>query len=103
MSNSKLADSLILALTVCALTACGEAHHEKSKIVAKPSEVPVVRAQELQLKRTLEIPGELRAFQNVAIEAKVQGYISWIGVDRGSKLKRNDKMLTIFCPELEEH
>jgi membrane fusion protein, multidrug efflux system len=75
------------------------AHNQKA---AKTDYVDVVKVQKLELKRQLEIPGELRAFQNVAIEAKVEGYVSWIGVDRGSKLKKNDKMLTIFCPELEE-
>jgi membrane fusion protein, multidrug efflux system len=106
-------NTVLFAITLL-LSACSEQHQttaaekvaaekvatEKS---AKDSEIRVVRVKELQLKRMLEIPGELRAFQNVAIEAKVQGYVSSINVDRGSKLKKGDEILTIFCPELLEH
>jgi len=64
--------------------------------------VKVVKVKEGFLDQVLTLPGELRAYQDVPIHAKVEGYISWIGVDRGSVLKKGDKMITIFCPELIE-
>lgn len=96
--------SITLLLMAASLGACGnQAARKEAVVVSEQSDIPVVKVQKLQLKRQLDIPGELRAYQNVAVEAKVQGYVSWIGVDRGSRLKQNDKILTIFCPELDEH
>jgi membrane fusion protein (multidrug efflux system) len=64
--------------------------------------IKVVKVKEGYLNENLTLPGELRAYQDVPVHAKVEGYISWIGVDRGSVLKKGDKMITIFCPELVE-
>jgi membrane fusion protein (multidrug efflux system) len=91
-------------VAILCLSGCGHGE-SKSKIEEKKSsitELSVVEVSSLPLHRMLEIPGELRAFQNVALKAKVEGYVSSIEVDRGSNLKRGAKILTIFCPELQE-
>jgi RND family efflux transporter MFP subunit len=64
--------------------------------------IPVVRATLFRLKNKIDVPGELTAFQNVAVHAKVQGFISSITVDRGSWVKKGQKLITIYCPELVE-
>lgn len=69
---------------------------------AKEQVLKVIKVTEGFLKESLTLPGELRAYQDVPIHAKVEGFISWIGVDRGSVLKKGDKMITIYCPELLE-
>jgi len=103
MLSRRMTAFLPIAISCC-LTACNQATVKRPEAAAvKDATVSVVRVAELQLKKNLEIPGELRAFQNVAVEAKEEGYISWMGVDRGSRVKRGDKILTIFCPELQEH
>ena len=38
--------------------------------------------------KDLRLPGELRAYQNVAIYPRVQGFVESINVDRGSIVKR---------------
>jgi len=65
-------------------------------------EVPVVKVQLLKLNRKLDLPGELQAFQNVPMHAKVEGFVSSIVVDRGSLVKRGQVLMTIACPELKE-
>ncbi len=62
----------------------------------------VVKAQLKDLKNQIDVPGELRAYQDVPIHAKVEGFVSWIGVDRGSWVKKGQKMISISCPELIE-
>ena len=64
--------------------------------------IPVVRARLYRLKNKIDVPGELTAYQNVAVHAKVQGFISSITVDRGSWVKKGQKLITIYCPELVE-
>jgi membrane fusion protein, multidrug efflux system len=79
-----------------ATVSSGKSQKEKLPIV------PVVAVQSLRLESKLDLPGQLLAYQDVPIHAKVEGYISWIGVDRGSIVKKGQKLITIFCPELDE-
>ncbi|MBX9720816.1 MAG: efflux RND transporter periplasmic adaptor subunit, partial [Candidatus Obscuribacterales bacterium] len=71
-----------------------------SSALAEPKLVVPIKREKLDVK--LELPGELLAFRDVPIHAKVEGYISWIGVDRGSQVKKGDPMIKISCPELGE-
>jgi len=89
-------------------TACGSktSTQQAARPVERQSDklptVAVVKVQQQKLHRELILPGELLAYQNVPIHAKVEGYIKWIGVDRGSVVKKGEKLLSIFCPELDE-
>jgi membrane fusion protein, multidrug efflux system len=62
----------------------------------------VVPVSKRHLKSMKQLPGQLLAFRDVAIQAKVEGYISWIGVDRGSAVKAGQQLIRISCPELDE-
>ena len=75
---------------------------KRSDSAARVPTVPIVKVESLRLSRELNLPGELLAYQNVPIHAKVEGYIKEINVDRGSVVKKGQKMVTIFCPELDE-
>src|SRR5438552_3619293 len=52
------------------------------------------------VERQLRLPGELRAYQDVAIYAKVQGFVETINVDRGSVVKRGQVLVRMSAPEL---
>ncbi len=100
-----------IALVSCTLlfSSCGkkQAANRESEMptISEEKQLPtitVVKVQKLKLNSQLKLPGELLAYQNVPIHAKVEGYIKWIGVDRGSIVKKGQEMITIFCPELEE-
>ncbi len=64
--------------------------------------VAVVPVKSEMLSHKLELPGELLAYQNVPVHAKVEGYIKDIYVDRGSFVKKGEVMISISCPELNE-
>lgn len=61
--------------------------------------VTIVEAHELN--RQLRLPGELQPFQEVAIYAKVQGFVETIAVDRGSVVKRGQLLARLRAPELD--
>jgi len=63
-------------------------------------ELPVVAVQSKILDRVDQIPGEIEAYQDVAIYPKVPGFIKWIGVDRGSIVKKGQLMMGLIAPEL---
>ena len=75
LSSSIRMIAIIGASASCFLAACNSNTakiENPSATPTKSAEVPVVRVQEQRLNKLLEVPGELRAFQNVAIEAKVE-------------------------------
>jgi membrane fusion protein, multidrug efflux system len=51
--------------------------------------------------RTVELPGEFLAFQKVAINARVAGYVEKVLVDRGSMVKQGDLLAELSAPELD--
>jgi membrane fusion protein, multidrug efflux system len=63
-------------------------------------EVPVVSVVSRAFERTLTLPGDLTAFQDVAIHARVQGFLQSIPVDRGSVVRRGALLARIDAPEL---
>jgi len=63
--------------------------------------VPVVAVVSRSVERTLPLPGDLLAFQDVAIHARVQGFLQSIPVDRGSVVRRGALLARIDAPELK--
>jgi membrane fusion protein, multidrug efflux system len=84
------------------MTVAQDSQSLKDKSAASTPTVTIVPIELKQLNEKLSLPGELEAYQNVPVHAKVEGFIKWIGVDRGSVVKKGDKLIVIFCPELEE-
>ena len=63
--------------------------------------VPVAAVVSRAVERTLPLPGDLLAFQDVAIHARVQGFLQAIPVDRGSVVRRGALLARIDAPELK--
>jgi len=103
MSRSWLFATVLLLATIC--SACHhnastktDGHAADGSAILKELVVPV---QLLQLNKKIDLPGQMLAYQDVPIHAKVEGFITWIGVDRGWVVKKGQKMITVYCPELE--
>ena len=61
--------------------------------------VPVVPVVSKTLFREDQLPGEIEAYQDVLIYPKIPGFVKWIGVDRGSVVKKDQLMATMYAPE----
>lgn len=69
-------------------------------VEAEPvEEIHAVQVVSKTLFREDQLPGEIHAYQDVAIYPKVPGFVKWIGVDRGSVVKKGQLMVTMFAPE----
>lgn len=90
----------VLLILVTMLSACSKHSLKENKDTSLKTEL-VAPVQSLQLNKELDLPGQMLAYQDVPIHAKVEGFISWIGVDRGSIVKKGQKLITVYCPELE--
>jgi membrane fusion protein, multidrug efflux system len=62
--------------------------------------IDVVRVVEQPLEVELSLPGELTAFQSVAIYPRVTGFVKTVTVDRGSSVRAGDVLATLEAPEL---
>jgi RND family efflux transporter MFP subunit len=52
------------------------------------------------LQKTITIPGDLTPYQAVNLNARVSGFVESLAVDRGSWVKRGQRLATISAPEL---
>ncbi len=62
--------------------------------------VDVVRVVSQRLNATVRLPGELRPYEAVAIYPKVTGFVKWMGVDRGSRVRSGQAIARLEAPEL---
>jgi membrane fusion protein, multidrug efflux system len=75
---------------------------QAERSAGQPAEQPVIVAPVVSrpLERTLPLPGDLQAFQDVEIHARVQGFLEHITVDRGSTVRRGAVLARVVAPEL---
>lgn len=60
----------------------------------------VTRVASQALCKTTTLPGTLTAFREVDVFPKESGFVEWIGVDRGSKVKTGEPIVRLIAPEL---
>ncbi|HEV2327061.1 MAG TPA: efflux RND transporter periplasmic adaptor subunit [Terracidiphilus sp.] len=85
------------------LAGCGSGVSAKavpSPQAPQPPSVDTVRVTSRQLNVSISLPGELQPFEEVRIFPKVSGFVNWIGVDRGSRVKRGQLLATLTAPEI---
>jgi membrane fusion protein (multidrug efflux system) len=90
---------LILALNVACRSSGGAAKPAETKPAAPPT-VTVTDVVSHELNRQLRLPGELQPYQDVMLYPKVQGFIEWIGVDRGSAVRSGQLLVRLSAPEI---
>jgi RND family efflux transporter MFP subunit len=72
---------------------------------ARNNAVPTVRTmtvEEDNAPRTIELPGNMAAFDTATLFARATGYISVRNVDIGSKVHKGDVLAVIAAPELDQ-
>ncbi len=69
---------------------------------AAPStrEVEVTRVVAQKLNATIKLPAQLTAYEVVDVYSKVTGFVKWIKVDRGSRVKGGEQIAQLEAPEL---
>jgi RND family efflux transporter MFP subunit len=65
------------------------------------SRAELVRVQYRPLEKTIDLPSELLPFQAVTVFAKVSGFVDSIAVDRGSWVRKGQKLAVLTAPELQ--
>jgi RND family efflux transporter MFP subunit len=101
----------LLACAVAGTAACGPRVAPPAAGTAGPGSaatssaapettVDTVTVVSKMLETTARLPGELQPYESVAIYAKVSGFVEWIGVDRGSRVKEGELIARLSAPEV---
>jgi RND family efflux transporter MFP subunit len=92
----------MLGATVCGCGAgSGKASAKTTASQAPaPTAVDSVKVVLRQLRITVPLPGELQPYEEVRIFPKVSGFVQWIGVDRGSIVKKGQLLVVLVAPEI---
>ncbi len=69
---------------------------------ARALRVTVVEPQRRAAVRSITLPASVEAFEKAALYAKVSGYLEWIKVDRGDRVRKGDVLALISVPEMEK-
>ncbi len=97
-----MASMAVMALAM-ASGGCGGGSKVSAASPPRPEPVPTIDALQVvsqQLNLTVPLPGELEPYQEVRVFPKVTGFVKWIGVDRGSRVRKGQLMATLEAPEL---
>lgn len=65
-----------------------------------PQEVEVTRVRSEKLSTTVKLPAQLAPYEVVDVYAKVTGFVKWIKVDRGSRVKAGEQIAQLEAPEV---
>jgi membrane fusion protein (multidrug efflux system) len=96
---SKLA--LVLLTVQAVLSGCSPAASEPTKQAAPPVSVQVIRPKRGEITRSVTLPGNVLAWQQATLYAKVPGYLRTIAVDKGDRVKQGALLAEIEVPEME--
>jgi len=94
--------------TACTLTVAVAVMAAAAAVMAQRADAPpssgtpviVTKVVARPLDRPLMLPGDLIAFQDVEIRARVAGFVDAVNVDRGSMVRRGQLLVRIVAPEL---
>ncbi|HTV81086.1 MAG TPA: efflux RND transporter periplasmic adaptor subunit [Acidobacteriaceae bacterium] len=103
--STSAAAALLLAagFLIAGISGCDSGSPASAAPVTQPAApVPVdtVRVVSRRLDMTVNLPGELQPFEEVRIFPRVSGFVQWIGVDRGSKVKKGQLLAILTAPEI---
>jgi membrane fusion protein (multidrug efflux system) len=102
-STAAAAGLLLAACLTAAVSGCDSGSRASAAAASQPTApVPVdtVRVVSRRLDMKVSLPGELQPFEEVRVFPRVSGFVQWIGVDRGSKVKKGQLLAILTAPEI---
>ena len=73
-------------------------NNRSDQFAQSPEMTPVVSKP---TSRSVPLPGEIQPFLNVAVRARVSGYVERVLVDRGSIVKEGELLIELSAPEMK--
>src|SRR5690349_6750797 len=67
-----------------------------------PQPVITVKPERKTVTRSIDQPGQVRAYEQTPLFAKIAGYVEKVNVDIGTEVKKDQILAEIAVPEMEE-
>ena len=90
------------ALLILLVAACQTPEPGKAEAPSPPSIVKVTRPKRGAMVSSITLPGDLVAFSESPLHAKVTGYLKTISVDKGDWVHKGQVLAEIEVPELQQ-
>ena len=103
MTRFRISSLLLVSAALCWCTSCGSDSTSTTKAQSSAPTAPtveVVKVMSKTLSITTRLPGELQAYEAVAIFPRVTAYVDSISVDRGTRVRSGQIMARLVAPEL---
>jgi membrane fusion protein (multidrug efflux system) len=103
MKRFRIAWILVFGATSYCCASCGSTTNSSTKAQASTPAAPTVEVTKVASKKlsiTTRLPGELQAYEAVAVFPKVTAYVDSISVDRGTRVKSGQLMARLVAPEV---
>ena len=103
MTQVRIPLILILCTTPGFCASCGTNSGSSTSAQGTASPTPIVEVAKVTSKKlsiATRLPGELQAYEAVAVFPKVTAYVDSISVDRGSRVKTGQLMARLVAPEV---
>jgi membrane fusion protein, multidrug efflux system len=103
MKRFGVSSILALAAASCVCVSCGSNTNSRPKVQASAPAAPTVEIAKVSSKKlsiTTRLPGELQAYEVVAVFPKVTAYVDSVNVDRGTHVKSGQLMARLVAPEV---
>src|SRR5437016_7893471 len=103
MKRFRISSILVLIVTNYWCTSCGSNTNSSAKAQASAPTASTVEVTKVASKKpsiTNRLPGELQAYEVVAVFPKVTAYVDSISVDRGSHVRAGQLMARLVAPEV---
>jgi len=92
----------VLAVVVIAGCVVSFSFPKQTTHAATPRSAAVVRVSRGSLASSLTVAGQFQPYQQGDLHAKVSGYIRWIKVDIGDRVRQGQVLATLEVPELQD-
>jgi len=103
MTQARIPLILTICTTLSFCASCGTNSGSSTSAQGTASPTPTVEVAKVTSKKlsiATRLPGELQAYEAVAVFPKVTAYVDSISVDRGSRVKTGQLMARLVAPEV---
>src|SRR5690554_4177637 len=95
-----MATSLVLVLSACSQKEGKKEQPQNEE--AKSVSYPTAPVQFINPEYEISVPAELKPYEQVAVYAKVSGFVQRLYVDRGDRVRKGQLLAVLEAPEMEQ-
>jgi len=105
INNKSVVWGVMVISVIIILSACSQKVQQKeqqSKEVVKSVSLPTTPVQFINPEYEISVPAELKPYEQVAVYAKVTGFVKQLYVDRGARVRKGQLLAMLEAPEMEQ-